>query len=142
MNGIFLVPVNPRDVKHLTILYDLLDERTPNQSISHKGLPSYEDHIKFVESNPYYAWYIVYNHNDVPVGSTYLTRKNEIGIFIYDLFKGHGYGKDAVRALMTSYDGPFYANINPSNAASIAFFDSLGFKFIQVTYEKQAADGR
>ena len=40
-------------------LYDLLKERKPNVNISHGKMPTYVQHIKFIESKPYSKWYII-----------------------------------------------------------------------------------
>lgn len=128
-----LKKVDPIDITDLRILYALLLERKPWQAISHKKMPTFGEHRKFVKSNPYLAWYIIYAGEEA-VGSTYITRDNELGIFIFDRFKGRGYGKGAVRLMMDMYGRPLYANINPLNDASKEFFTSLGFTPLQVTY--------
>ena len=40
-------------------LYDLLKNKDPNANISHKKMPSYDEHVKFVMSKPYTNWYII-----------------------------------------------------------------------------------
>ena len=130
-----LYPVNPYSKFHINTLYALLAEREAHQNISHKEMPSLVKHTAFVQSNPYAAWYLVTPEwADVFVGSVYLSKQNEIGIFIFKAFQGHGYGKAAVEALMAQHKGPFLANVAPGNLASQMFFEKLGFKTIQVTY--------
>ena len=51
------------------ILYDLLVRR--EHRISNKIDPVFEDHVEFVNSNPYRAWYIVLNHSK-PLGTLYI----------------------------------------------------------------------
>jgi RimJ/RimL family protein N-acetyltransferase len=133
--SIELIAVSSHDGFHIKALYDLLGERTPEQSISHKEMPSWEGHVAFVKSKPYRAWYFIFA-NDIgdAVGATYLTKQNEIGIAIFKAHRGKGYAKEAIQELMKLHDGPFLANINPNNWASRWLFDRLGFKFIQVTY--------
>jgi hypothetical protein len=58
-------------------LYKLLDFRGAN--ISHKALPSLEEHRKFVLKHPYRFWYIVKKENLV-LGSVYFHFDNSIGI--------------------------------------------------------------
>lgn len=116
-------------------LYRLLEERHPTQNISHKELPSIEEHITFVRSKPYLAWY--YITTDVAiVGSIYLTRNREVGIGIIKAHQGKGYGTKALAELSRLHPGRMLANINPDNAASLAFFHSQGFKPLQVTYAR------
>ncbi len=59
------------------ILYKLLIER--KFSISHEDLPSRSDHKKFVNSNPYRHWKIVFKNN-FPIGSYYIQNNNSIGL--------------------------------------------------------------
>jgi RimJ/RimL family protein N-acetyltransferase len=117
----------------IQILYMLLSERTKDQSISHQSMPSFVEHSSFVESNPYLAWYLIYDHAEV-VGSIYLTKQREVGISIFNHFQGRGLGKEAIKLLMHRHPGKFLANINPNNEVSIKFFNKLGFKHIQNTY--------
>ena len=62
-------------------LYGLLKERESTVNISHKKMPTYTQHIKFIESKPYSKWYIIRLGNQ-KIGSAYLSKQNEIGIFI------------------------------------------------------------
>ena len=121
------------------ILFDLLAERTPEQSISHKELPPYYKHIDFVDSKPYKAWYLVIDESEGYVGAVYLSRQNEIGVGIFKAHRGKGYGEAAVKELMRRCPLPegerYLANVNPSNDVSRAMFEKLGAKVIQYTYE-------
>ena len=118
----------------LEILYRLLQERKPEQNISHKEMPTWDQHVSFVQSVPYKAWYLIQNEANEFVGSTYLSKQNEIGIFIFDEYQSLGYGKDVVEILMSQHAGPYLANINPNNSRSIQFFRRMGFSLIQHTY--------
>jgi len=128
-----LVPVS-RERQAINILYDLLAERTPEQSISHKSMPTMEEHAKFVRSLPYRAWYLIEVGNEY-VGCVYLSKQREIGVSIFEKRRGNGYATEAVRELMRKWPGRFLANINPLNTASMAFFKKLGFSLLQVTME-------
>lgn len=122
------------DQEHAKFLYRLLNERTPDQSISHKKMPSLSEHYNFVHSKPYEHWFIIVK-NGIPVGSIYITKLREIGVFVLKEFHGLGYGRDAVRILMSMFPGTFLWNTNPKNFASIHTVESLGGKLIQYTYE-------
>ena len=37
-------------------LFELLLQRSSKENISHKKMPTYEEHIKFIISKPYYKW--------------------------------------------------------------------------------------
>lgn len=117
------------------ILWRILKERTPETNISHKGMPSWERHIAFIESKPYHAWHFLI-HDDEIVGSAYLSKHNEIGVFIFKDHHGRGFGKKAIALIMGLYPRKHYlANINPKNEKSIKLFEGLGFHHIQNTYE-------
>ena len=89
-----------------------------------------------MDSYPYRVWYIVHA-DDEPIGAVYLSKNDEIGIFILKAHQCHGYGKQAVYLLMQMHPVKrFLANIAPGNARSIAMFEKLGFELIQLTMEK------
>lgn len=124
------------------VLYKLLAEREPHQSISHKEMPTFEDHCAFVLRRPYQAWYLI--DHAFPAwpssicGAVYLTKQREIGIGILKDKRGNGYALDAVSELMRLHPGRFVANINPANEPSIRLFQKLGFgpQPLQITLEK------
>lgn len=117
-------------------LWELMKERTPEQSISHKKLPSLADHVAFVQSRPYPEWYLIHSQTDGIVGSIYLTDRNEIGVFIFKAHQGKGWATAAIRAIQQTHPGErLLANINPANHRSIRTFEALGARHIQNTYE-------
>jgi RimJ/RimL family protein N-acetyltransferase len=116
-------------------LYRLMEERTDKVNISHRAMPSWAAHVKFVQSKPYRAWYLIEVDGEM-VGATYLSRQDEIGVFLFQAHRGRGIGPKAVAALMKRHPRKrFLANINPRNKGSIAMFESMGFHHIQNTYE-------
>lgn len=130
------------------VLYDLLRERTGDDSIniSHASLPTWDEHVAFVQSKPYAAWYLIEVHNladNFMVGTVYLTHEEEVGIFLFKRFQGKGYGPQAIRALIKRHPCKRYlANINPANERSIKMFERLGFRLLQQTYELRGDDSR
>jgi RimJ/RimL family protein N-acetyltransferase len=113
----------------------LLLEREPIASISHKKMPTYEKHVKFVMSNPYARWYIV-NHKNNKIGSVYLSKQNEIGIFLKKGEQDKGIGSIVLQLIIEKNgSGRYLANISPRNKKSIKFFKKHGFNLIQYTYE-------
>ena len=116
-------------------LYELLKERDSRANISHKKMPSIKQHEKFIQSKPYSKWYIIQNYNK-EVGSIYLSKNNEIGIFLIKKNQSKGIGFNALKLLMEKNPKIRYlANVNPKNKKSIEFFKKNGFKLIQHTYE-------
>ena len=139
-----LIPIEDRsDAAH--ILWDLLAQRSPEQNISHKEMPSWDDHVSFVRNHPYAFWALIETASGI-VGAIYLSKPggpsvpgNEIGIDIFSWAQGQGHGTEAVKLLMEMH-GPlrFIANTAPGNEASQALFKSLGFRLVQFTYAKEA----
>ena len=127
-----LKPVSKSDYR---FLYDLLMERNPRANISHKKMPTYNEHVSFVSAKPYSKWYVIlYRVNKA--GSIYLTSQNEIGIFIKKSFQNKQIGNIALRKLIQKNPKKRYlANVNPKNKKSIRFFKNSGFKLIQYTFE-------
>lgn len=130
-------------------LWELLQERTPEQSISHKKMPTWDDHVAFFRARPYESWYLIGDtrgHAELVaatdiVGAVYLSKQQEIGVAVFERFRGKGYAKWAIKELMRLHPKERYlANINPANEASIKLFQSLGFGGpIQVTYELETS---
>ena len=116
-------------------LYQHLKERNPSANISHKKMPTYAEHVKFVLSHPYSKWYIII-HKNKKVGTIYLTKQNEIGIFIKNKMQDKQFGQRTLELLMEKNPRKRYlANVSPKNKKSIRFFTRNAFKLIQYTYE-------
>tara|TARA_B100001540_G_C15781041_1_gene631059 strand:+ start:409 stop:810 length:402 start_codon:yes stop_codon:yes gene_type:complete len=117
-------------------LFNLLKQREGSVNISHKSLPTWEEHLNFIKNYDYPAWDIIIV-NDKKIGNIYLTTRDEIGIFIDKEFQNCGYGSDALIAFMKKNGKKRYlANINPTNYKSIQFFGRHGFNHFQNTYTK------
>lgn len=131
-SNITIRPVTKSDIR---FLYNQLKERDPIVNISHKKMPTYSEHSKFVMSKPYSKWYIIFYKNK-KIGNVYLTKINEIGIFILKSIKEKGIGKIVLEILMDINPRTRYlANVSPMNSKSSSFFKKNGFKLIQHTYE-------
>ena len=131
-NQIILKLVSKSDYR---FLYDLLKERDSRVNISHKKMPTYNEHLKFIKSKPYTKWYIV-KYGTQKIASIYLTSQNEIGIFIKKTHQNKNLGGIIMSQLIQNNPRERYlANVSPKNKISEIFFKSHGFKFIQKTYE-------
>ena len=129
-----LKPVTTDDAE---FLFDLLKQREGTVNISHKSLPDWEEHIQYVKKHDYQSWDIIWVEN-TRIGNIYLTKNNEIGIFIDKKLQFHGYGSKALEEFMKKNGKKRYlANINPTNYKSIQFFGKNGFTHIQNTYHKK-----
>ena len=127
-----------------SLAWTLLNERAPENNISHQELPKPSAHLDFVFEHPYRMWFVIENLEGMSVGMTYMTKRNEIGIHILKEHQGKGYARNALNRLLSIYrplpgepsvrPSHFVANINPSNTASIRLFESIGGKHISNTY--------
>lgn len=132
-----VIPVRLRNVSQsdFKFLYNLLKERNPDINISHKKMPTYSEHVRFVKSKPYTKWNII-EYGKQKAGSIYLSKNDEIGIFLKKQFHGIGIGQDSLKLFMrTNPRKRYLANVSPKNVLSQKFFKKNGFKLIQHTYE-------
>jgi RimJ/RimL family protein N-acetyltransferase len=98
-------------------------------------MPTFLEHEQFVKSKPYSYWYVI-ESSQTKVGTIYLSKNNEIGIFLKKKHHGKGIGSKALRLLIVKHPRKRYlANINPNNIFSTEFFKNNKFKLIQHTYE-------
>lgn len=136
----------PVELSHCRYLYHLLETRPPEANISHKSMPSYEEHVCFVASKPYPIWYIIntmIRGSQTNIGQVYVTDRREIGIQLEQPYCGVGAGKRALehiqqcaRRLAHSDKAECYANVAPLNMRSRRFFESDGWEICQITYRK------
>ena len=121
-------------------LYEILSERTSIENISHKEMPSYNKHVKFVLSKPYKKWYIIY-YKKQKFGSIYLTNLNEIGIHFKKVPISDSLITKSIELLINKNPGKrFLINISPNNPKFIKIIKKRGLKLIQHTYELQLSD--
>jgi len=129
--------LKPVTVDDAEFLFDLLKQREGTVNISHKSLPDWEEHLQYVKKHDYQLWDIIWVEN-TRIGNIYLTKNDEIGIFIDKKLQFHGYGSKALEEFMKKNGKKRYlANINPTNYKSIQFFGKNGFTHIQNTYHKK-----
>lgn len=115
-------------------LYELLAQRDPSENISHRSMPTFPQHVAFMSCRPYRAWYLIELDDSTYIGSVYLTKNREIGIWILKEHQRQGYARMAIDLLKLHHPGRFLANIAPGNDASRAMFETIGFKHIQNTF--------
>lgn len=121
-------------------LYDVLKARPPEANISHREMPTPEQHKQFVHRRPYECWYIIQAQSQdgketVRIGSTYITKAREVGIFVLQGYWGTGFAARALELLRANHPGPLLANVAPGNERSHAFFKKAGGRLIQHTYQ-------
>lgn len=116
-------------------LYELLKNKDPNANISHKKMPSYDEHVEFVMSKPYTNWYII-EYDKKNIGSIYLSKQDEIGISINNDYEYDQIVKPALKLLMKLNQRKRYlANTNPKDVRAQEFLLKNGFTGLEYIYE-------
>ena len=116
-------------------LYDLLKSRDSLANISHKKMPSYDEHVNFILSNPYTIWYII-EYEGKKIGSVYLSKQDEIGISLVDNLLYNKIGKSVIKLLIKNNPRKRYlAKVSPQNKKLQNFFVNNGFTGLEYTYE-------
>ena len=116
-------------------LYLLLEHRDPKENISHKQMPTFKQHEKFIDSKPYKKWFII-KLDKISIGSIYLSYQNEIGFFLKNEYNIKSIGGYILNKFINENPQKnFFVNINPRNKKSIFLFQKNGFKLIQNTYK-------
>jgi len=124
----------------LSFLYDLLEARPKYANISHKAMPTYDEHVSFVMSYPYREWWIA-EEDSVNIGAVYLTKQNEIGVSVMP-------GKEEAYIAMICFiaqrheDERLLANVAPLNKEVQHAYEMIGWEVIQRTYERCSTRAR
>ena len=131
-SNIKLKPVTKNDA---LFLYELLKTKDPIANISHKKMPSYDEHVNFILSNPYAIWYII-EYEGKKIGSVYLSKHDEIGISLVDNTLYDKIGKSIIKLLSKNNPRKRYlAKVSPQNKKLQNFFVNNGFTGLEYTYE-------
>ena len=131
-SNIKLKPVTKNDA---LFLYELLKTKDPIANISHKKMPSYDEHVNFILSNPYAIWYII-EYEGKKIGSVYLSKHDEIGISLVDNSLYDKIGKSIIKLLIKNNPRKHYlAKVSPRNKKLQNFFVNNGFTELEYTYE-------
>lgn len=137
-----LVPVDGNYEAHL-VLYQLLQERPRESWVTHKSMPTFEEHQRFVRSGPFLWWYVIEVGGGY-IGAIEATDRNKVGVYILRKFRRKGYGGKALRLFFDTHkplpaipairNGHWLANIAVLNEDSKAFFRKMGFSPLQETW--------
>jgi len=126
------------------VLWELMLERATEDSYNISfTMPDRQSHEAFIARSPFAHWYLIQD-DGAWIGYVSASWRNEIGIVLFQTYRGQGYGRAALEKLLKlarpfpakpgDSPGHFVANINPENAQSIHLFQSLGFELIQHTF--------
>ena len=125
--------INKSDLK---FLFNHLKERDPRENISHKKMPTYDEHVKFVLSKPYSKWYIIFEKNK-KIGSVYLTKADELGLHLKKEYFTERILKDVLENLMKNEQNKrFVFNVSPRNKKLMKFLQKNGYVISQQTVVK------
>lgn len=131
-----LIKIKPTS-SQIKILYNLLKRRPKN--ISHKKMPNFSDHTKFVKNNPYRAWWILQDNNnkDIILGLAYVNYDNSVGLhlnlseinfsasfFINKIKKN----LKSLKAQKSKIYKDYYFNVSPTNIELINWLAKSGYK--------------
>ena len=129
------IKLNQVTKNDMLFLYELLKNKNPNSNISHKKMPSYDEHVEFVMSKPYTNWYII-ECDKKNVGSIYLSKQDEIGISINNDYEYDQIVKPALKLLMKLNQRKRYlANTSSKDVRSQEFLLKNGFTSLEYVYE-------
>ncbi|MDB3957027.1 N-acetyltransferase [Candidatus Nitrosopelagicus sp.] len=113
-----------------------MKERDPRENISHKKMPTYDEHVKFVLSKPYSKWYIIFEKNK-KIGSVYLTKADEIGLHLKKEYFRESMLKEILECLMKNEQNKrFVFNVSPRNKKFMKFLQKNGYVISQQTVVK------
>jgi len=130
------IKLNQVTKNHMLFLYELLKNKDPNSNISHKKMPSYDEHVEFVMSKPYTNWYII-ECDKKNVGTIYLSKQDEIGISINNDYEYDQIVKTALKLLMKLNPRKRYlAKVSPNDVRSQEFLLKNGFTGLENIYER------
>lgn len=132
--------VNVKNRKDILDLFNLLKLRT--YFISHKDMPTWNQHVRFVKTNPYRMWFIV-KQKDKPVGSFYIKLDNSIGINLIDDYSSSvieilDYIKRNIKpaqAIPSVVPPFFYVNLSPLNTTLINQLENKNMQKIQISFK-------
>ena len=137
--NIILEKVKTND-NHIEALFMILSKRKNYQKISFKKLPSFKEHKSFVKNHPYRMWFLIIKDKKY-VGTIYLSKMNEIGIFV---IKHLEVIEPLVDFVIEKYkplkrkksirSENFIINISPKDVMFNNIIKDMGAKLIQNTY--------
>lgn len=138
---LLLRPVQTQSFDDMVFLYALLAMRLnePGANISHIALPSWHEHVSFINHPPYRRWDLIIDGEcDERIGIAYITKPDEtqntvgdeVGMYILPYCRRYGVGETVIKHYQADNDR-LLANISKTNRASQMFFTKHGFGLIR-----------
>jgi len=136
MNFELVIPTSAQ----IETLYTQLKNRS--HSISHKSVPSFDEHTEFVQNHPYRKWIIV-KDSEIAIGNVYIQYNNSIGLNVDSLVSCEQINK-ILKGIYTSHSplpavpsmrfGEFFLNVSTANKMLQKKLTSLGFSEVERTF--------
>ena len=122
-------------------LYRLFKQRSKVTKISANSELEYNKHVEFVENHPYRYWFLI-RHNEVYIGTVYLTDLNSMGLSVEDKYI---YCTEKIITLMANRFDPlpakpsvrrasFHMNIGRENQEFEKILINIGAEIMQKSY--------
>tara|TARA_B100000768_G_C11226269_1_gene352932 strand:- start:392 stop:1255 length:864 start_codon:yes stop_codon:yes gene_type:complete len=121
------------------ILYNLLKKR--RHGISHQRMPSFDDHNKFLRSDPYLHWFLIIG--EYPIGTFYIQSNNSIGLnflkvkneWVSQVINFINSDFQPCKGILSKIPPYFYLNTAANDEDMIKSLSALGMSSIQVSYK-------
>lgn len=136
MNFEIVIPTSAQ----IETLYMQLKNRSHN--ISHKSVPSFDEHTQFVQNHPYRKWIII-KDSEIVIGNVYIQYNNSIGLNVDSLVTCEQINK-ILKGIYGSYSplpavpsvriGEFFLNVATDNKILQKKLSSLGFSEVERTF--------
>jgi hypothetical protein len=136
MNFELVIPTSAQ----IETLYTQLKNRAHN--ISHKSVPSFDEHTEFVQNHPYRKWIIV-KDTEIAIANVYIQYNNSIGLNVDSLvtceqinkiLKGIYASHSPLPAVPSVRFGEFFLNVATDNKMLQKKLSSLGFSEVERTF--------
>jgi len=122
-----IIKIKEVDSDDIEFLYEMLKERDSRINVTHNELPSFNQHKKFFETNPYDGWYIIMAENN-KVGHIHIYDDDTIGWFIKNEYKRFGFVIPAFEKLKKIHPREKYlGKVNPKNIEAQNLLIKLNF---------------
>ena len=136
MNFELVIPTSAQ----IETLYAQLKNRSHN--ISHKSVPSFDEHTEFVQNHPYRKWIIV-KDTEIAIANVYIQYNNSIGLNVDSLvtceqinkiLKGIYASHSPLPAVPSVRFEEFFLNVATDNKMLQNMLSSLGYSEVERTF--------
>lgn len=123
-------------------LFNLLKYR--RYGISHKSMPSYEDHKFFISNFPYFKWLII-SYEEIKIGALYINQDNSVSINLLpnkikhldEIIKSFEIKFLPQEPLKSLRSRNFFFNLHPEDIMMQKTLEKNGYVISQISYEKK-----